>query len=146
MDDDYLIDRLTALVAAVASKEKIGEKEARVIVAAKAGASEPYIYQIIKRKPMADGKLRVPGREMRKKLSAAYPNWLDMDHQAAPIVVPPTIIAEPPRAVYDDKPRRTLVQQVCELAERLDDAGLLKLQGYAACLLADHPLAKPKAA
>lgn len=69
-----------------------------------------------------------------------------MDHQAAPIVVPPTIIAEPPRAVYDDKPRRTLVQQVCELAERLDDAGLLKLQGYAACLLADHPLAKPKAA
>lgn len=145
MDDDYLIARLTALVAAVASKEKIGEKEARVIVAAKAGASEPYIYQIIKRKPMADGKLRVPGREMRKKLSAAYPNWLDIDPQAAPIVVPPTLVAEP-RAIYDDKPRRPLVQQVCELAERIDDAGLLKLQGYAACLLADHQLSKPKAA
>ena len=39
---------------------------------------------------------------------------------------------------------RPLVRQVCDLAERIDDAGLLKLHGYAACLLADHPLVKAK--
>lgn len=39
---------------------------------------------------------------------------------------------------------RPLVQQVREIAERIDDVGLLKLQGYAACLLTDHPLVKAK--
>lgn len=39
---------------------------------------------------------------------------------------------------------RPLVQQLCKIAERIDDAGLLKLHGYASCLLSEHPQAKPK--
>lgn len=71
--------------------------------------------------------------------------WLDIDHHPQAIAVAANRLAEP-ETTYFEKPRptRTLVQQVCDLAERLDDAGLLKLQGYAASLLADHPLAKGK--
>lgn len=44
----------------------------------------------------------------------------------------------------DAKSTRPLVQQLCKIAERIDDAGLLKLHGYASCLLSEHPQAKPK--
>lgn len=139
--DDIRRDNMAALAE---------EKGGVAAISRLLGRSESQISQWIRGSAhSATGKPRGMKSETARWIeeTAGKPQgWLDIDHQAASIVVPPTIIAEPPRAVYDDKPRRPLVQQVCELAERLDDAGLLKLQGYAACLLADHPLAKPKAA
>lgn len=80
MDDNRLIDSLAALVDRVAREVNTTEKAARDIIAKKAGVSEQYIYQIIKRKQMTGEKLRVPGREAREKLSKAYPNWLDINN------------------------------------------------------------------
>lgn len=51
-----------------------------------------------------------------------------------------------PLAAKEQSPyfSRPLVQQIAELAERIDDTGLLKLHGYAACVLTEHPMIKPK--
>jgi hypothetical protein len=89
------------------------------------------------------GKLRGMRKETAWRFEDAFGKprgWLDIDRSSHAHVI------EQPAAAYA-VPRhhaRMLVQQVCDLAERIDDAGLLKLHGYAACLLADHPLVKAK--
>lgn len=67
--------------------------------------------------------------------------WLDQAHSPQDTAQPHRV--EEPRDRYWSRP---LVKQICELAERIDDIGLMKLQGYAACLLADHPVVKEKRA
>lgn len=69
--------------------------------------------------------------------------WLDTDHTTTHIISEP---CPAPYTISQDKfgHARTLVQQIINIAERLDDAGLLKLHGYAACLLVDHPAIKAK--
>ena len=73
------------------------------------------------------------------------PEWLATG--AGPMRPDEHRVSEPP-ADYLIQPihARPLVKAICDLAERIDDIGLMKLQGYATCLLADHPLVKAKRA
>lgn len=38
--------------------------------------------------------------------------------------------------------KRPLVEAITQLADKLDDSGLLKLHGYASCLIEEHSLSK----
>jgi hypothetical protein len=114
------------------------------------GRSESQVSQWILGSPLPSGKKRGMKSETARwiEVVAEKPQgWLDIAHHPAPIVTAEPRLAER-EATYLATPKNTrpLLQQVYELAERIDDAGLLKLQGYAACLLADHQLSKPKAA
>lgn len=121
MNDDYLIERLEALCRRFADTAENG----RFIVAKEIKSSEQYLYQIITRKPMQNGNPRSVGKQLRKKLTERYPDWLG----AIPPSPTPSQAAEPPTSAYKVKPQhdRKLVQRVCDLAETISDLGLKHL-------------------
>ena len=58
-----------------------------------------------------------------------------------------TSIVQQQKAEYNNAHHdRTLVQQVCNIAEQIDDVGLRNLIDIANCLVRNHPFTKPKAA
>lgn len=127
MGDDFLISRLEALCRQFAATALDG----RYAVAKKANLSEQYLYQIITRKPMANGGRRSIGKVAREKLTKAFPGWLDQPNEM------------PPALAQYTSPRRhsrPLVEAVCTLAEQIDDNGLRELIGFARCLTRTHPL------
>ena len=70
--------------------------------------------------------------------------WLDTDHDS----VPRNRAESPPGPVYAVAARhaRPLVQTLCDIAERINDPGLLQAVGYLQALATSHPLHKPKRA
>ncbi len=119
----------------------------RNLIDAKYGGNQAAFSRAIKRKPAQVNqwltgyrKLDVKGQrhiETMLGLCAGYMSG-DIDYSATP-APSPFSVKEP--ASHHTRP---LVQQVCDLAERIDDTGLLKLQGYADGLLLNHPLVKAK--
>lgn len=71
--------------------------------------------------------------------------WLDINHEDSPAALkaeersPATYITSPHHS-------RPLVQQVCDLAEKINDEGLRELSAFASYLTCTQPLAKAKRA
>lgn len=106
--------------------------------------SESQISQWTTGAPLPSGKKRGMKTETARwieQVTGKPAGWLDQAHSPQDTAQPHRV--EEPRERYWARP---LVKQICELAERIDDIGLMKLQGYAACLLADHPVVKEKRA
>ena len=137
MDDDYLIDRLESLCKRFSELAVDG----RHTVANKAGLSEQYLYQIIARKPMANGGRRSVGKVAREKITKAFPDWL-IDDKKTPQIKQ---VNEPAASyVLHGHHSRKLVGQLCVLAEQIDDHGLRGLIEVAQCFTKTHPLTKAK--
>ena len=56
-------------------------------------ANEQYLYQIARGIPLPSGKPRTVGRQLREKLDAKFPGWLDASTDEAPVAA---ATAEPP--------------------------------------------------
>ena len=69
---DLYVSALRRLVAATPG--------GRAEVAAQIHANEQTLYQILSGIPLSSGKLRTVGRDLRERLSRAYPDWLDTPH------------------------------------------------------------------
>lgn len=143
MNEDHLILRLSALCERFAKTAL----EGRYDVAQKAGLSEQYLYQILTGKPMANGNKRSLGKQARRKLSDAFPDWLEPASQpnaaggepGSIVAYTSTATREPAAPHY-----RPLVNQLCDVAEQIDDNALRDLIGYARRLAETNPFVKVK--
>jgi len=75
MTEDHLLDKLFALCGRFAEDPIDGRYE----VAKRAKLSEQYLYQLLTKKPMANGNMRSIGKIARKKITDAFPDWLVQD-------------------------------------------------------------------
>lgn len=123
------------------------EKQAGSITAAAERVGMTYAQFLNYRngaKEAKTGKKRGMRKETAQRFEEAFGKprgWLDTNHDID------NKLESPPAAyVVKQKHSRRLVQQVCDLAERIDDDGLHQLMGFAQCLAASHPLAKAKRA
>lgn len=62
---------------AVAALRRLTDKHGRAAVAQAIGSSDQTLYQIVSRRLTAKGIPRGVGRDLRERLNAAYPGWMD---------------------------------------------------------------------
>lgn len=62
---------------AVAALRRLTDKHGRAVVAQAIGSSDQTLYQIVSRRRTAKGIPRGVGRDLRERLNAAYPGWMD---------------------------------------------------------------------
>lgn len=74
----------------VAALERLVAREGgRIKVADEIGVNEQSLYQILQRVPHSNtGKPRSVGPSIRRKLSARYPGWMEMDSPTSPARTP----------------------------------------------------------
>lgn len=126
---------------------QILEKEAGSKKAAAERVGMTYVQYLNYRngaKEAKTGKVRGMRKETAWKFEAAYDKprgWLDTNHD------PTTNRVAKSRATYHLPKRhaRRLVQDLIDLVEQIDDAGLNQLIGAASVLINSHPLVKTKA-
>jgi len=122
------------------------EKEVDTPAAAADRVSMTYSQYVNLRDGARDPRSGKP-RGMRKETAWRFEDafgkprgWLDQSHETPGLHTKQTV------AHYHAKQHHTrpLVQQACDLAERIDDNGLRELIGFARCLTGTHPLIKVK--
>lgn len=90
---DQELQALLALLKA-SPKHPTGTPERRRWVADQAGVSADNLYQVARGIPLASGRRRQLGRDVKERLSAAFPGWLDTV-ATPPEITPPTVIPLP---------------------------------------------------
>lgn len=103
--------------------------------------SEAQVSQWINGSLLPSGKKRGMRSETARWIETTtgiHAGWLDTNHEKSA-----DLVAES-AATYRLPPRhaRPLVQELIELAEQIDDAGLNRLLGVASTLASSHPLIK----
>lgn len=119
--EDPALDALRRLIGGSVAK--------RMEVANRCGVNEQYLYQLLRGLPLASGRPRRVGRDLREKLDQYYPGWMGESAPAAQ-ALPPTLEAALPvvlAALSNLSPMRwqmarTLLETVAAHPEMVDDA------------------------
>jgi hypothetical protein len=121
MDEDPALEALRRLIGGSAAR--------RVEIATKCGVNEQYLYQLARGLPLASGRPRRVGRDLREALDRHYPGW--MAYAAPAPGAPPPALADALPVVLAGlaglppmrwQMARTLLETVVAHPEMLDDA------------------------
>lgn len=131
---DIWLENLTALVRTEGKGRR--NRDGLRAVADLVGASEEYIYQLVERKPKKDGTLRQIGKELAKKIDAAYApekgaGWFDRPINEASFTKIASFSSQP-SSIVSEIPIKNLSQAIEVLGKALlssPDWGTDKLAG-----------------